>query len=296
MKNLEKEMEKFAELVIGKLRTLYPNLEFRYQDVRKNNGLILHGIILKDDKQIAPNIYLDDAFSEYKNGRSLDMIVSHISEIYEQSRKNEMVIDFTDYEKVKKLIRFKLVNTERNAGYLADIPHDEFLDLSKIYFLCLKDSEDGMATTVITNQFLEMWKKDKEEIALQAVENVKKEISFMNMKEILKEIAGISIMEQEDCPLYVLTNKARVYGAALMGCEDMLKYISHTMQKESFIILPSSIHEVLILFDENDSDTDFSALRALVADVNETQVALDEILSYSIYKYEIGKGISIAES
>ena len=227
MKNLEKEMEKFAELVIGELRKRYPNVAFQYDAVRKNNGLILHGITFVDNKQIAPKIYLDDEFSDYKNGRSLDMIVSHICEIYDQSKKMELVIEFTNYEKVKNLIRFKLVNTERNAEYLATIPHDEFLDLSKIYFLCLKDSEDGMATTVITNDFLKMWKKDKEEIALQAGENVKKEISFMNMKEILKETAGISIME--DCPLYVLTNKSRVYGAALMGCEDMLKYISHTM-------------------------------------------------------------------
>ena len=194
MKNLEKEMEKFAELVIGKLRTLYPNLEFRYQDVRKNNGLILHGIILKDDKQIAPNIYLDDAFSEYKNGRSLDMIVSHISEIYEQSRKIEMVIDFTDYEKVKKLIRFKLVNTERNAEYLTSIPHDDFLDLSKVYYLRLDDSKDGMATTVITNELLTIWKKEKEKIALQAAENVRKEISFISMEEVLREAVDIEMM------------------------------------------------------------------------------------------------------
>lgn len=293
MKNLEKEMEKFAELVIGKLRTLYPNLEFRYQDVRKNNGLILHGIILKDDKQIAPNIYLDDAFSEYKNGRSLDMIVSHISEIYEQSRKIEMVIDFTDYEKVKKLIRFKLVNTERNAEYLTSIPHDDFLDLSKVYYLRLDDSKDGMATTVITNELLTIWKKEKEKIALQAAENVRKEISFISMEEVLREVVDIEMMGVEYCPLYVLTNKSRVYGAALMGCEDMLKYISDTMKKESFIILPSSIHEVLILFD---SDTDVYGLQGMVKEINDTQVAMDEILSDNIYKYEKGKGISIIES
>lgn len=292
MKNLEKEMEKFAELVIGELRTCYPNVEFRYQNMRKNNGLILHGITLIDDKPIAPNIYLDDAFSKYKNGHSLDMIVSDISNSYEQSKDMEMVIDFTDYEKIKNRIRFKLVNTERNAEYLTTIPHDDYLDLSKIYYLCLKDLEDGMATTVITNDFLNIWKKEKSEIALQAHENEKKEIFFISMEKVLKEVSDICKVEREDCPLYVLTNKSGVFGAALMGCENMLKYISDTMQKESFIILPSSVHEVLILF----SDTDCHGLHDVVKEINDTQVAIDEILSYNIYKYEKGKGISIIES
>lgn len=57
-------------------------------------------------------------------------------------------------------------------------------------------------------------------------------------------------------------------------------------------IIPSSIHECLILPEQEDICGD--DLKKLVRTVNDTEVADDEILSYNIYKYSrAGRSVTI---
>ena len=78
----------------------------------------------------------------------------------------------------------------------------------------------------------------------------------------------------------VLTNNNSQLGAAVILYDGVLKDIA---KGEDLVILPSSIHEVLILkAKQNDSPAE---LKAMVQDVNATQVALEERLSDNVYKY-----------
>ena len=56
----------------------------------------------------------------------------------------------------------------------------------------------------------------------------------------------------------------------------------------SFYIIPSSIHELLLLPVEDDSDS--AEIKDMIKDVNDTQVSEEEILSYSLYYYDREKG------
>lgn len=49
------------------------------------------------------------------------------------------------------------------------------------------------------------------------------------------------------------------------------------------LILPSSIHEVLLIPDDHVKDYDF--YRQMVEEVNRTQVEPEEVLSYRLYRY-----------
>ena len=51
-----------------------------------------------------------------------------------------------------------------------------------------------------------------------------------------------------------------------------------------FVLIPSSIHECLFLPDDEGADVD--TLRMMVREVNETQVAPEEVLSDSVYRYD----------
>ena len=51
-----------------------------------------------------------------------------------------------------------------------------------------------------------------------------------------------------------------------------------------YFILPSSIHEVLLLRD--DGNMDYRALEAMVREINVTQVAPEERLSDQVYHYD----------
>ena len=68
---------------------------------------------------------------------------------------------------------------------------------------------------------------------------------------------------------------------------------SALIAKHDYLILPSSIHECLAI--KAMEDADMEGLRAMVTDINATQVASDEVLSDNVYRYSIETGeLSIA--
>ena len=54
--------------------------------------------------------------------------------------------------------------------------------------------------------------------------------------------------------------------------------------KQDFWILPSSIHEVVLLPDGKYGEK-AEELAVIVKDINDTQLAPEEILSYHVYRY-----------
>ena len=83
-------------------------------------------------------------------------------------------------------------------------------------------------------------------------------------------------------PMYVLSSRNRIDGAACILYPTLLADICDSLQS-SFYIIPSSIHEVLVL--PSDSTDDSAKIREMIKEINDTQVAAEEILSYSLYFY-----------
>ena len=67
---------------------------------------------------------------------------------------------------------------------------------------------------------------------------------------MIRRITGIEVEAirgmQRECQMYVLTNSSKIQGAACMFYPHVLEMIGEIL-KEDFYILPSSIHEVIIL-------------------------------------------------
>ena len=53
--------------------------------------------------------------------------------------------------------------------------------------------------------------------------------------------------------------------------------------RSSLYIIPSSIHELLLLPVEDDKDSE--EIKGMIREINDTQVQPEEILSYSLYYY-----------
>ena len=65
----------FVEAMKERLREKYPGCEVKTAPVSKNNGLCLTGItILPPERTVAPNIYMDEPYTEYLAGRPLEDI------------------------------------------------------------------------------------------------------------------------------------------------------------------------------------------------------------------------------
>lgn len=299
------EFTNFTTLVREEVeRRTGDNYRVRLNDVTKNNGVVLRGLtVMQDDSNISPTIYLNNYYEEYINGRAtLINVVNDVMDTYHRNKVNQSVDMryFLNYESVKQSIVYKLVNTEKNKTLLEDIPHIEFLDLS-IVFQCLIAQEDlGTASILIHNVHMKLWDISVEELYREAKENTQRLQGYeiKSMTEVLCEIMKAENLEEfdyEECkqelsdsvPMYVLSNKSRVEGAACMLYPNLIQDFADAIGS-SFYIIPSSIHELLLLPAKEDKES--REIKSMICEINDTQVSTEEILSYSLYFYDREEG------
>ena len=269
------------------------------QKVNKNNGLMLDGLtILSEEVNVSPTIYLNDFFEEYLTSGA-NTVAERIIAIYEENKPKEPidVSFFTDVEKVRPQIKMKLVNYEKNKELLEQVPYVRFLDLAVLFIVALEpDCDNGFATILVHNHHLNFWNMDTEGLYSIAMENTANDFEIIPMSAIIKELVGIDssdeIMESAEIEMSVLTTPAKMYGATGMVHKEILEKYKEERQAEKVIILPSSIHEVLLI--PCDSSADMKYFRDMVKEVNATQVQPEEVLSNNVYVYD-GDVITIAE-
>ena len=99
---------------------------------------------------------------------------------------------------------------------------------------------------------------------------------------------GATDFVHEDCPvptLYVLTNDAAHNGAACVLYPDKLKDLADEFGSD-LLILPSSIHEVLIIADsENFTEHDYHVFCNTIKNVNRESIQPEDFLSDNMYLY-----------
>lgn len=280
------------------------NYRVRINDVRKNNGVVLSGLtVMQDDSNISPTIYLNDYYEEYVNGKAtLGNVVNDVLDTYNRNRVNRSVDMryFLNYEHVKGSVVYKLVNAGKNRELLEDVPYVEFLDLA-IVFQCLIAKESmGTATILIHNAHLKLWDISVEELYKAAKENTQK-LQEYEIKSMSEVIGGIMKSENpgetdyDECmeefsdsvPLYVLSNKSRVEGAACILYPELIKDFADAVNSSCYII-PSSIHEVLLL--PADTIDESREIKNMIKEINDSQVKAEEVLSYSLYYYDREEG------
>lgn len=286
------------ELVQDKLGCDYT---LTVQEVIKNNGIILDGLFIsKEAERITPTIYLNSYYKQYEMGMSIletaDSIISCYMENRGTSIKNIKCL--MDYEDAKKFISFKLIQKDTNQRLLQDIPSYDLLDLSIVFYLDLGAGDEGEITAMIHNSHMKSWGVSKEELYDRAKENSSRLhpacISPMeevmlgilreqglddNQVEMTKMLIGSRAMEP---PFYILTNKTGVNGASCILYENCLSDFAETLGAD-IVILPSSLHEVLLLPDRG--QLDYQDLQEMVQQINKTEVMEEDILSNKIYHY-----------
>lgn len=94
------------------------------------------------------------------------------------------------------------------------------------------------------------------------------------------------ISAEDEIPMYVLSNAEKLNGAASVLDKDTMETISEMLGGD-FVVIPSSIHEVIIL--PMDDNVDKDELEGIIREVNTGQVAPEERLSYHAYQYDSGK-------
>lgn len=306
----EEFKEEVKENIKDYLPIDYQDAKVEINDVIKNNDTHLSGLtIRKEDTGIAPTIYLEDFYNQVESGQhSVEGIMLRIADVYEGAMNNDISKDakgivnqITDYDATKDKIVPRIVNKESNEERLQGLPHTEMGDLAVTYHVDLGTSEDGQMSVAINNEMMEKYGVSVEELHDQACANMETmtPTQFKSMADTLMEImvpdyaemseerreevkAEMGVAGPGEDAMYVISNSSKTFGAAALLDSDTMDQIEEKIGE--FYILPSSVHECILV--PKTQDMDLATLENMVQEVNATQVAPNEVLSDHVYAYD----------
>lgn len=261
--------------------------EVRVEEVHKNNGVKLQGlVIVEKDINTSPTLYLDGYYRDLYLKTNFEFTVERILQDYEKNKITK-VFEFSslkDEEYVKPLIRMRLINYEKNKDMLKETPHRQFMDMAVIYEIEINVPEIGKGSIIVRNKILDLWCYTEQDLYNFAMENTKDDYSINNMSEILKELAGLD--ECGDCgiSMQVISNKSKTFGATAMLHKDVLMKAKEVVGTEKIIIIPSSVHELIVVGYTDEEDTE--RFNSMVNCVNENEVEQVDVLSNHIYVFD----------
>lgn len=263
--------------------TINNNTERTMLCMRKNDDKWNYSICLER--------YFDKMQSEEIEWEALidDILFAYTKAKFEY---NYDITTFLEWDKVKENIYYKLVNTERNKALLLDVPSRAFNDLSIVYYVFVETefSYGLTGSIVIRNTHMNLWSVDEKTLYEVASKNMKEkeEAVFQNIISFIDDIVGEEYAKEfdNDFPMYVLHNRHRMFGAVRMIDLDILEQIGKKLDSD-FIVLPSSVHEVIILPISMVKDLDDAV--KMVKEINMTMVKREEILSDHVYRFSQDK-------
>lgn len=262
-------------------------------NVLKNNGE-LTGLTLKNpDSNISPTVYIEgnevsqmaDIFEEFLSNASPDMGVLNIlnSKEYILSNLNPLLLsEELNPEMMVKCPSSPSVAEGLRIFYTISLPNN----LPK---LLNESSSDVSATTKVTYNLMDAVGLTLEELEQNArfgdecfsLFNPFGFYEFGTMDTFLK------LEEVDKDQMYVISNNDKIHGASVIEKIDFSQIYNRFGK---FYLLPSSIHEWIIKFDDGDN---LEMLSQMVKEVNQTCVAPNEVLSNKVF-YWSNEGLKVA--
>lgn len=293
--------EEMAKEINGCFAPEFSDVECKVMEPEKNNSVPLVGLCFqKPGQQAAPLIYMEPFYDAVREGKSKEEVMQEIARLAEKGlevREIPGACSVPVYGEVKDCLTVRLVNTKANRQRLSHMPHRGMEDLSLTLALSLPLGDAWRTGSIeVTDEIIGLWGVDEETLFRQAYENMErvqppilKEMgTLFGMAEpvnLLAEDGGS--MQKPEGMMFVLTNRELKFGASAIACPGVMEKISR-MFPEGFYILPSSVHEVLVV--PKDKNLPPKELGKLVREINQTGVSREEVLSDRVYEYDKEKG------
>ena len=262
--------------------------------IQKNNRTKKDAIAFSDkENNLQPLIYMDSIYSQYCAGAELSVCVGFTVEVYRSAMEIDIDTAYKEWKNVRAKIEMTVINKAWNEDSMSGIPHMDFLDLVLYCRIIIDKNENGVASMTVQKHMLKEWEISEEELWEAAFSNLKtEEFEIKDVNEVLRfifperDLTGLPDKNKFESALYVLTNKYQNRGAIGMLRTDLLEKFAEWSGCDLYI-LPSSIHEVLLL---RDHEIPVHELRRMVGSVNGGVVDEMDRLADEVYHYQIGSG------
>lgn len=255
----------------------------------KNNGKERVGLTITDKQiNISPTIYLEEFYQHFLRGMTIQSIIESLLDVYREVKfeHNWQVHTVKDFEIMRSKIVYKLIHAEKNENLLKTMPYIAYLDFAIVFYILFEVDDSGTATIPITHELVQLWNVSFDDIQKNAFHNAPTLLpaSFKSMQLVIDELMGTSC-NGEECVedlMFVLTNSLRSFGAACILYDGMLEKIGEEIG-ENYYLLPSSIHEMIIVPESNSPSREH--LNEMITEVNQTQLNEEEVLADRVYYY-----------
>ncbi len=206
-----------------------------------------------------------------------------------QNNRNRPCEDFSfesirNYDTTRLCLCYKLLNLERNKHLLAARPYIPYLDLAIVFYVPYAD--DGRLHEInITTAMMQSWKVDVGTLYADANQHIAKFLpaTINSLSSSLNKDSDEPKASEPDVPLYVVSNRMELYGAASILYDGLLQ-ASANLFEDDIIVLPSST-DYMIFLPASAAPNPVSLVKGMLTFVNQTELAPDEVLSDNVYYY-----------
>lgn len=295
-KEFTKELKETVNKLIG------ANYRAEVHSIEKVNiGTLQALVILGNDSNISPSFYIEELYKSYLQGKATieemakDIVEAYCHNIILSIKENRPEIYFNNREWVQERLFLQLVNSSKNKKLLKDSVHLDCSELSLVLYIIAADDESGIGKVRVTKAMLDNFGWDEKDILSYALENTVRLFPYeeFSLYELLSKITGctdipgINIVKGES-EMMILTNSRGMFGATTVFYPGVLKELADR-HNTSLFLLPSSIHEFIVL--EDDGIYDAKELEKMVQEVNVSAVSPEDVLSDNIYYYGRNSGM-----
>ena len=283
------EFQEFVRNIVTAVRRrVGDEMEVEIKKVPKNNGLLLHGLLMKKKgSAVTPTLYLEPYYDMYRRGADISSLTDYIVSFRRSCIPPEdlPVVATQSFEGIKKGLRVRLVNYEMNRDRLTELPHERFLDLAVVYTYVIDINEYTTGSALIGYKELSFWGVSEQELKDAAFENMRlyEVVTCRCLEDIMEELDGeTGIGKGSVSDLFVFSTGETQYGAAVMVLPGTFRDLAEKMQADLYI-MPSSIHEVITAPVRDEYDRDY--LESMVREINTYEVPPADVLSNHVYIY-----------
>ena len=284
------------------ISTVARRMEERYKEMGQDYSVTItnrervnrensSSIVVKKPGQLQhPGLVMNSFYADFSEGKKkMDEIIDQLMKTVEEENLGiQLNGSYFTKDRILKNIRMELINADRNRELLSHVPHRMVADLAVIYKYIIQDTGEGIIGATLTNHTIAGMGIHEDELFQMAMDNRRENAPYVigNLEDVihgLNESLGMEETPEEygldsflDCS--VLTSQDGLFGASCILYPEAVK-------GGNFFLLPSSIHEWLVIPDVGIYD----GLEDIVRFVNQNEVGEEEVLSDHVYYYDVQK-------
>ena len=297
MENMDYESFKkeFTEDIKEKLYEMgYGDVDIKINNIKKVNRDYEAMNVVPEGGVMGVSFNLEEIFTKFEQSGDYDSVLknttSFVANGIDSAPKTD-IDNLLNYEEMKNKLSIEVISAEANKELLLNIPHDRIEDLAAVYRFVLKSESTGKASILVSNEMMQKMGITHEQLKNDALYNapIIRPAVIKGMNEVIKELMGKEAYElangtgNVEESVYVATVPDKDSGAGVLSYQNFMDQAAERVGGD-FFILPSSIHEILIVKDDGEMKAEL--LRNMVQQINRTELMPEDKLSDNVYHYD----------